>query len=116
MDISPLSRKLNPAEVPLDRLASSSQLAESEKIAGVGRHFEAILLRQFLTEAQKPLMKSKMSLLGASNDIYQDMIVNQLADSISKSGTLGLANSFQAQMTHAHSVEGKQGDRDAPTQ
>lgn len=116
MEISPFSKKLNPAELPLERLASNSQLGESEKVAGVSRHFEAIMLRQFLTEAQKPLMKSKMSLLGASNDIYQDMIVNQLADSISKSGTLGLANSFQAQMTHAHPADGKKGDRDAPTQ
>ena len=115
MDISPVSRKLNPAEMPLDRLASSSQLSEAEKIAGVSHHFEAILLRQFLTEAQKPLLKSKSPMLGASHDIYQDMIVDQLSEAISKTGTFGLANSFQTQTTHPHKVDGAKSDRDAPT-
>ena len=115
MEISPVSRKLNPAEMPLDRLASSSQLSEAEKIAGVSHHFEAILLRQFLTEAQKPLLKQKGAALSASQDIYQDMIVSQLSDAISKTGTFGLANSFQIQTTHPRAVDGGKSDRDPPT-
>jgi Rod binding domain-containing protein len=114
MDSSPVARKLSPADMPLERLASSKQLSEDEKLAGISHHFEAILLRQFLNEAQKPLLKPKGVMLGASHDIYQDMIVNQLADAISKTGTFGLANSFQAQMTHPDENNSQTADRDAP--
>ncbi|HVY68911.1 MAG TPA: rod-binding protein, partial [Verrucomicrobiae bacterium] len=34
----------------------------------------------------------------AVNGIYQDMIVNQLADGISRSGGLGLADSIEQQL------------------
>ncbi|MBI2949673.1 MAG: rod-binding protein [Verrucomicrobia bacterium] len=116
MESSPVARKLNPSDLPLDRLVSNRGLSEKEKLAGISHHFEAILLRQFLNDAQKPLLKSKGAMLGASHDIYQDMIVNQLAEAISKTGTFGLANSFQAQMTHPHKVDGQTADRDAPKQ
>ena len=98
MEINPLSRKITADQLPLDQLARNSQLTEAEKIAGVSRHFEAVLLRQFLTEAQKPLLGSKSSMSGATSSIYQDMMVNQLADEISKTGNFGLARSFQAQV------------------
>ncbi len=115
MEINPVSRKINPADLPLDRLASNNQLSEAEKIAGVSHHFEAILLRQFLGEAQKPLLKSKDALLGASHEIYQDMIVGNLADTISKTGTFGLARSFQSQ-TAPHSKSGRiEGGGDGPS-
>ncbi|MBM3836635.1 MAG: hypothetical protein FJ398_01525 [Verrucomicrobia bacterium] len=114
MESSPVARKLKPADLPLERLASNKQLSEDEKLSGISHHFEAILLRQFLTEAQKPLLKPQSAMLSASHDIYQDMIVNQLAEAISKTGTFGLANSFQAQMTHPHKNDGQPADPDAP--
>ena len=116
MEINPISRGVNPTEVPLDRLAVNSQLSEAEKIASVSHHFEAILLRQFLSEAQKPLLKSKDALLGASHEIYQDMIVGHLADEISKTGMFGLAKAFQSQMTQSQKGGGEKGERDAPQQ
>ncbi|MBM3834490.1 MAG: hypothetical protein FJ403_14715 [Verrucomicrobia bacterium] len=97
METNPLSRKIFAAQIPLEHLAGNSKLTEAEKIANASQHFEAILLRQFLTEAQKPLLNSKSAMPGASSAIYQDMIVNQLADAISKTGNFGLARSFQAQ-------------------
>ena len=99
MEIQSLTRHISAAEMPLEQLAANSQLSEEERIAGVSRHFEAILLRQFLSEAQKPLLNSKGGMTGAANEIYKDMIVNVLADEISKSGNFGLAQSFQAQMS-----------------
>lgn len=99
MEINPLTRAIKVEEIPLDRLAANSQLSEPEKIAGVSRHFEAILLRQFLTEAQKPLLNPKDSSNNAVGDIYKDMMVTHLADEISKTGNFGLAKFFQAQMT-----------------
>jgi Rod binding domain-containing protein len=114
MQINSLSHKIAAEELPLERLGSSSQLSEAEKIAGASRHFEAVLLRQFLTEAQKPVLNPKSSTGGAVGGIYQDMIVNNLADEISKSGTFGLAKYFQAQMVPPQKSGTSKGDVTTP--
>jgi Rod binding domain-containing protein len=115
METSPLTRHIVAEELPLERLAGNAQLTEQEKIAGVSRHFEAVLLRQFLTEAQKPLLNSKGSMGGASSDIYKDMIVNVLSDGISKSGAFGLAKFFQTQMVAPHSSDNQHPPGPAPS-
>jgi len=97
---SVFSRAIKAEAVPLERLASNTQISEEEKIAGVSRHFEAIMIRQFLTEAYKPVLDPKDGDNNSVNDIYKDMMIESLADSISKSGNFGLAQSFQSQMVH----------------
>jgi Rod binding domain-containing protein len=114
MDVSAVSRRINPADLPLDRLATNSKLSEAEKVNAVSHHFEAILLRQFLTEALKPILKANNALSGASNAIYQDMIVTHLADEISKTGMFGLASAFQSQMPLPQKASDENGKRDAP--
>lgn len=99
MEINPLARQVLATDLPPELLARSTQLSEAEKIAGVSRHFEAILLRQFLTEAQKPLLDPSGSLRGAANQIYKDMVVNVLAEETSKTGMVGLAQYFQSQLS-----------------
>lgn len=112
MEIQPFSsRAIKPETLPLDRLASNEHLSEEEKIAGVSRHFEAILLRQFLTEAYKPLLNPNGESNNSINEIYKDMMVESLADSISKSGNFGLAQSFQSQMVHPKKT-GSETDQD----
>ena len=99
MDINPLqSRHIDLSNVPLEHLASSTQIDQKDKIAEVSRAFEAVLLRQILQETQKPSFKSKLSGNSATDGIYHDMVVNQLAESISKSGTFGLAKHFAGQL------------------
>jgi hypothetical protein len=39
----------------IEHLAQNNKLTEAQKVGEVARHFEAILLRQFLSEATKPL-------------------------------------------------------------
>lgn len=99
MNISPLPRAIKASDLPLDRLSANSQVCEAEKVAEVSRQFEAILLRQILQEAQKNTFHSPLQSNSVANSIYQDMIVQQLADGISKAGTLGLAQSFQHQLS-----------------
>ena len=82
----------------IERLAQNNKLTEAEKIGEVARHFEAILLRQFLKEATKPLMDQNQGMSVAQRSIYQDMITHTLADSISKSGQFGLSQAFQHQL------------------
>jgi Rod binding domain-containing protein len=99
MNINSLNQHISANEIPLDRLASNNQLSDAEKIEGVSKHFEAIFLRQFLMEGQKPLLNTKDSMGNATNQIYRDMMVNNLADEISKSGKFGLSKFFQQQLT-----------------
>jgi Rod binding domain-containing protein len=91
--------KVNPADIPLEKLSTSKALSEEQKTAEMTRQFEAVLLRQILNEAQKPAFKSKYASSGVSSDIYQDMMVNQLADKISSSRTVGLAQELETQVS-----------------
>ncbi len=69
-------------------------MSEPEKIAAASHAFEALLLRQVLQEAQRPVFKSKYANDSTTNGIYRDMVVEQLADSMAKSNSLGLAQSL----------------------
>lgn len=86
------------ADVPLERLAGNTRLTDGQKVAEVSRQFEAVLLRQILAETQKPLIKSKLLDNSTTAGIYRDMIGNQLADSISKTGSVGLSRTLERQL------------------
>jgi Rod binding domain-containing protein len=94
------SPKVKPEDIPLEKIADSKALTESQKTTEMTRQFEALLLRQVLTEAQKPAFKSAlMPNAGVSASIYQDMMVNQLAEKISSARTLGLAQELESQVS-----------------
>src|SRR5919112_231890 len=100
--------KENPADIPLEKLATSKALTEQQKTSEMTRQFEALLLRQILNDAQKPAFKSKYAATGVSSAIYQDLMVNQLADGISSSRTVGLAQELETQVS-------RQSDTKKPT-
>ena len=100
MSVAPLHSQLSAADIPPERLAGNTTLTEQEKIAEASRQFEAILLRQILSETQKTVISSKYSDNSVASGIYRDMVTNQLAESISKSGSFGLAKTFERQLTH----------------
>ncbi len=82
----------------MENLAQNNKLTEAEKIGEVAQQFEAILLRQFLNEATKPMLSQDEGMNPAQKSIYQDMITNTLADTISQSGEFGLAQAFRHQL------------------
>jgi len=85
-------------KVDLARVASNSTLSESEKLLVATKHFEALLARQILNDAYKPVLGDGMGMKGVSSEIYRDMIVNQLGDAIGKSGAFGIASSMHGQL------------------
>jgi len=99
MQISALQSKPDASHVPLESLAGSKALSQDQKVAEASRQFEAVLLRQFLSESQKPVITSEFTDDSTSAGIYQDMITNQLADSLSRGGGIGLAKTFERQLT-----------------
>ena len=99
---SKVESKIDATHVPLESLAGNKQLTQDQKIGEASQQFEAILLRQFLSESQKTVIKSEFTDDSTAAGIYQDFITNQMADSLSKSGGIGLAKTFEHQLTHHH--------------
>jgi flagellar protein FlgJ len=100
MNIPPLQNHVNVADMPLEQLAKNPNVSDSEKVGEACRQFEALMLTQILKEARKPVLNPDSGEESTSTGIYNDMINNQLAQSISRSGTFGLASSLQAQVSH----------------
>lgn len=91
------SRSMQPP-VPLEQLAKHTTMTEREKVGEVCRHFEAMLLRQFLGEANKPMFTESGGMSPAMKGVYQDMIVDSLSDQISRAGGFGLGRTIQSQL------------------
>lgn len=87
------SAALEAAEGPKS-CPGASQPAGAEKSGEVSRQFEAILLRQVLSESMKPLLEG-----GPSGQVYGYLLTDSLADTMSKGGGMGLAHILQAQLT-----------------
>lgn len=98
MNLLALHPQIKASDVPLNELAANKQIPDREKVAEVSRQFEAVLLRQILQESRKSSVTPSSSADAATSGIYDDMINNQLADSISRSGSFGLARSLQGEL------------------
>ncbi|MBK7997237.1 MAG: rod-binding protein [Verrucomicrobia bacterium] len=111
MDVRPKTEINRTQAVPLEQLADNKSLSKSEKLEEVSRQFEAVLLRQILGSARKTVFKSKVNEDSLSSGIYQDMVTSQLADSISQSGSFGLARSLQSQLQHQLKADAPKPDK-----
>jgi flagellar protein FlgJ len=100
MQIEALQRHVNAADLAPEQLVANASVSEKDKLAEASRQFEAILLRQVLGDAQKPVFGSTVVKDSAANSIYRDLVTHQLADSVSKSGAFGLAKVLEPQLQH----------------
>jgi flagellar protein FlgJ len=100
MDIPPLQPNVKASLLPFEQLAANPNVSKEDKVKEACRQFEAILLRQILSEARKTVIKSGEEKDSNEKGIYNDMIDNQLADSISQSRAFGLARSLEHELLH----------------
>lgn len=100
MEISAHQSNVRAADLGIEKLAGNSRVSEQQKVDEVSRQFEAVMLRQILTDATKKMFSSSADPESSSDGIYKDMITNTLADSISRSGEFGLARSLAKQLQH----------------
>jgi Rod binding domain-containing protein len=97
MDIPPLQpHRIIASDIAPEQLAGNTALTQSQKIGEASRQFEAVLLRQIISDSQKTVIQSEFSDNSTAAGIYQDLITNTLADNISKSG---LAKVFEQQLS-----------------
>lgn len=99
MDVPPIHSNDQAADIPPEDLLSNKQMSQDEKLGEIARQFEALLLRQILADTQKTVIPSEFADNSTAASIYQGLATEQLANSISKSGTLGLAKLLQTQLT-----------------
>ena len=105
MEIPPLQRQVRLSDLPVEKLAADSNVSQTDKVAELSRQFEAIFLRQILTEAQKTAFPSQLNPDSTEKGIYQDMITTELAKGISRSGSFGLARSLESQLQQQLKVD-----------
>jgi Rod binding domain-containing protein len=98
MNIPALQPHIKATDVPLNELAANKNISDKDKVAEVSRQFEAVLLRQILQETRKSSVTPSSTADATTSGIYDDMINNQLADSISRSGSFGLGKSLQGEL------------------
>jgi Rod binding domain-containing protein len=99
MNVLATHPKVEASQLSLESLAGNKNISDQDKVAEVSRQFEAVLLRQIMQDIRKPVL-GKPDGDPTVSGIYGDMINNQLADSISHSGSFGLAKSLTTQLAH----------------
>ncbi len=108
--ISPLSNPaVNAARLTPEQIADSQVLSDREKLSEMSRQFEAVLLRQILTEAHKPVFKSSMALGSAASSVHQDMLITEMAKQMTQGPGTGLATQLTRDL-------GRQSKSDAQTE
>ncbi|BBC72165.1 flagellar biosynthesis protein FlgJ [Altererythrobacter sp. B11] len=79
---------------------------DHEKLAQVAKQFEAIFLRQMLAAARKTDFGGDGLFGGQGEETFRDMQDSQFADIASKTGSIGLAQSIEAQLSRYLQPEG----------
>lgn len=105
MEITSHLPRVDPTQMPVEKLAGSKAVSEQDKVAELSRQFEAVLVRQILTEAQKPTIKSKLHTEDTASSIHRDMMVNNMSDQISHAGGLGLAHQLEHDLARQTKVK-----------
>ena len=82
------------------KTGATAESSDAKKIEDSARQFEAMMVRQVLSETFKPSPTTKGQGMPGS-DIYQGFMTDTVADNISKGGSLGISHLLQSQLTPA---------------
>lgn len=91
---------MNPVSLPVLPLGTSPQGRASprEQLAKAARQFEAIFVRQMLSEARKTNLGGDSLLGGQGMDTFRQMQDDRFADLAADTGAFGLARMIEAQL------------------
>ncbi len=85
--------------VQLRQIMESDRLSEEQKLEQASGVFEAMLLKQFLKDAMRPMFGGgALGGGGSTSQHYQDLIVDTLASSLSQEGGFGLSSVIQSEL------------------
>jgi Rod binding domain-containing protein len=99
MDIADISlAQTDRAQAALEH-SRPSKTNGPEELKAATEQFEAILIRQYLNEAMKPLLDGPLMGEGTGAHMYQHMITDTLANELSQTSTFGVASLLNMQLT-----------------
>ena len=96
MNLSPITSSgasLSSLSPEVSLTNGSSSLSKTSNPQEVARQFEAILLRQMLSESMKSFWEQ-----GQSGQVYGYFVTDALADTMTKGGGLGIRSVIEAQL------------------
>jgi Rod binding domain-containing protein len=83
-------------------LLQMNQYTDDQKLQITTGEFEATLVRQYLKEAMKPLMKGILNEDGVANEIYRGYYTDIMAQSLTRGKGIGISSVLQSQLTNNH--------------
>lgn len=96
MNLSPIASSgasLSSLSPEVSLTNGSANLSNASNPQEVARQFEAILLRQMLSESMKSFLEQ-----GQSGQVYGYFVTDALADTMTKGGGLGIRSVIEAQL------------------
>ena len=79
----------------LMEMAHSRHVSEEQKAAAVSGQFEALLVKQYLKQALKPMFKGIFDETGGASGMYRHLFTDALAESIAQGGGFGVSTMLQ---------------------
>ena len=81
-------------------LLQMDQYSEKQKLEITAGEFESTLVRQFLKDAMKPLIKGALDENGVSHEIYRGYYTDIMAQSLTRGKGIGISSVLQSQLTN----------------
>lgn len=94
MEIGAQLSEVNRTELP----AAVPEKREDAELEAATKGFEAIFLRQFLSQSLKPLLHDTPGSQSTGSGIYQSMISDVLADNLAQTEKFGFSSMLQIQL------------------
>ncbi len=95
MEVSDIVSTWTPAKAS----ETAGKAADPNELKDASQKFEAVLLRQFLGQALKPLLHESLGSNAPGAHIYQDMLTDSIATQLSAEETLGMSTLLQMQLS-----------------
>lgn len=91
----------------LDGAQKLENKVQNDELKEACRDFEAIFIKQMLDSMKKTVPENSLMKSGMAEDIFEDMLYQEYASIISKSGDLGIAEMVYKQLSHYNISNGK---------
>ncbi len=82
----------------LKELVNSKHSSAVQKNAIVSQQFESVMIKQFLNDALKPMIKGVFNEDGEGHRLYRHFFTDAISESIAKGGGFGISSILQQQL------------------
>ncbi|MFO7729717.1 MAG: rod-binding protein [Spirochaetia bacterium] len=97
-----LQAKARSSQVSESSSANAENTAKNDKLKETCSDFQAIFIKQMLDSMRKTVNKSGLLEGGQAEEIFEDMLYDEYAQSISKNGNIGLDDMLYKQLSRLH--------------